>query len=142
MTTEELRFAAEMVVATGTNKDWADTIDAGAVAVCRAWLAEHPADDGDAITPEWLQAVGFRDDPTRGHEGGPVNVWVLSDAHGEPLLTLDRINSETGGWDAFFGTVEDWNQFPREPQTRGDVRALCRALRIPLKEPAWPSPNW
>jgi hypothetical protein len=55
MTTDELRLAAEMVVATGMNKDWADTIDAGAVAVCRAWLVEHPA--GEAAPASEVERV-------------------------------------------------------------------------------------
>lgn len=51
-----LRVQAEMVAATGMDKDWADTIDAGALAVCRAWLAEHPpTDDGEMETREGIK---------------------------------------------------------------------------------------
>lgn len=59
MSDSELRAAAEMVVATGTNKDWWDTIDAGALAVCRAWLAEHPADPADTVvlSPEEIERI-------------------------------------------------------------------------------------
>jgi hypothetical protein len=49
VTTQELWAAADMVVATGMSKDWADTIDAGAVAVCRDWLRLHAAADAGVL---------------------------------------------------------------------------------------------
>lgn len=58
MTTEELRAAAELVVATGMHKDWADSIDEGAVAVCRDWLRRNPAGDAEPTEAQLLGA-GF-----------------------------------------------------------------------------------
>ncbi len=52
--TASLRQAAEMIIATGTDKDWFDTIDAGALRLADAWLAEHPADNDDPATAEWM----------------------------------------------------------------------------------------
>jgi hypothetical protein len=98
--------------------------------VVTAYLAANPADDGKPVTRVWLQSRRFRPEPTNEFEGGPVNVWVLRDEHGEPVLTLDCIDSKPNEWDAFFGAIEDWNQFPRSIATRGDVRRLLAALGI------------
>ena len=57
MTVDDLRAAAERLAA------WPDTTDgvtrerADAMAVARAWLAEHPADDGEAATAADLRAA-------------------------------------------------------------------------------------
>ncbi len=115
MTDAELRAAAEMVVATGTHKDWFDTIDAGAVAVASAYLAEHPADEHELWTAEWLKAVGFDGDMSKNGPG----MWLRG----------VRIHSD-GRW-SWCG--QSWPF--KAIQTRGDLRRICAALNIPLTEP-------
>jgi hypothetical protein len=112
MTKEELRAAAEMVVATGMNKDWADTIDAGAVAVCRAWLAEQdPADDEELLTGQWLESVGiFR---------GAFEDRCYGYHYGARCHTLHLKSPR--------GSVSNIDVY-----TRGDVRRLFAALGLTL----------
>ncbi len=91
--------------------------------VVRAWLVEHSADDGETVTPRWLQSIGFRNpsiaasacwdspDPNervrlRTNEN---RVWVCGGNHETVVLTSP---------------------------TRGEIRRLCAALRIELTTPA------
>lgn len=84
--------------------------------VAQGYLAEHPADDEELVTEEWLRSVGFEPDgvhlalsgwgPSR---NGCIQVydaakWILNGTETHRL------------------------------STRGDVRLLFRALRIELKE--------
>jgi hypothetical protein len=127
MSIDELRAAAEMVVATGMNKDWADSIDAGAVAVCRAWLAEHPEGDGEAdlaaalaeverlrarlaaIKTSWQDGVGQLDNPWRVRMAE-----LIGDSEGlAELATL-------GGPPADDGEAVGWRPIETAP-TIGDV---------------------
>ncbi len=123
MTTDELRAAAEMVVATGMHKDWADTIDAGAVEVCRDWLKDHPNDDNEPVTEGWLRAVGFRF--LAGYGRGE---WVIGDTR-ETLPQVLSCSQDFLTW-----TYGCCHVVP--PVTRGHVRRLCLALGIPIKESA------
>jgi hypothetical protein len=72
------------------------------------------ADDGQAVTPGWLEAIGFRD----GDE-----CQAISAANGTTL--------EFSGIGWFYGF--DSEPLPDQP-TRGHVRALAKALGIPLME--------
>lgn len=119
MTNAELRAAAEMVVATGMHKEWADTIDAGAVAVCQAWLAEH---DETPLTESWLMLSGFETRPRSPR-------WLDLGALLVQPTYIDTL--EEARWSIFA-----WrNAIPTElvPKTRGDVRRLCAALGIELR---------
>lgn len=89
--------------------------------VARAYLrAQHPADDDVPVDEEWLQAVGFLKGRQRLHwetrhgdwywELGPVRCWP-------------KQNKWMVG-----GTVV------KRQTIRGDVRLLCRALGVELKE--------
>ena len=86
------------------------TADIGAVG--RAYLAEHPADDGEPVTPEWLAATGFSPawgDKYRHQRGHMDVVWregVMSLAH----------------------RTDEWSELP--VRTRGHVRRLLMALGI------------
>ena len=66
---DKLRTAAELVIATGTNKDWYDTIDAGALAVARAWLKD---DARIARLRASLEAV--------------VKAWTLEASQGDGIM--------------------------------------------------------
>lgn len=108
----ELRAAAKKTIAGGgDNPQWRAT-----QAVCRAWLADHPADEDTLIDAKWLEQCGWYNDPMWG--------WT----HSEQRFYLDP---EPSGWDVWcstytLGTIT----------TRGDLRRLCAALGIELKEPA------
>lgn len=138
MTEEELRWAAKAVVQMGESKTMFDTIDAGALAVCRAWLEEHPADDNIAVTADsetWLRSMG-------GLPSGDVSpvelgwtIWErdVTESYGEEsamhLLWSSADNSwwleayDTGG-----DTLASIELDPRP--TRADVRRLFSALSI------------
>lgn len=89
---------------------YSEDVDAGILA--EAYLAEHPADDDEPLSQEWLSSV------SRGVFGKVafVSYELLDDASVWRMLGDDR------GWYLFTSV-----------KTRGDVRRLCRALGIELK---------
>lgn len=97
------------------NTEW----ELDALELANAYLAEHPADEDEPVTEEWLRAIGFNDD---------------KEFPGYVILLTECGYIECIGFD---GGVE-WMLFGNElnpgPQTRGQVRLLCRALGIELKE--------
>lgn len=119
MTTEDLRRAAEMVVADpafcrcgkpGCRR-------AAAVRVARAWLAEHPADDGEPVSGEWLRSIGFT---------GPDG--LLGIIYGEVELTTTTSSRWLVGNPS---EIHGESVYIPAPTTRGDVRRLCAALGVP-----------
>lgn len=72
--------------------------------LANAYLAEHPADDGEQVTADWIKA----------------NV----DSH---------FGGETEQGDLFIETADSFITLP-ESATRGHVRRLCAALGITLRE--------
>lgn len=87
------------------------------IVLASAYLAEHPADDGEAWTTGWLEDVGFE--------------------HGAYCGGCFQIRTEFGQWLRVLTINSMWrlsrNRLP-DMATRRDVRDLCRALGIPLKE--------
>jgi hypothetical protein len=80
-------------------------------------LEEHRADDGDAVTEDWLRAVGFRtadDGATR---------WLQK-------ADLELHSQSPHGWKTFVGS-----RMLRPVSTRGQLRGLCHWLCIALREP-------
>ncbi len=77
-----------------------------------AWLAEHPADEHEPVTADWLRSVGGPDFEYRTTFG--------------VVLTLLVVKTERDGWHA--ATI------PVPLPTRGHVRRLCAALGIHLTE--------
>jgi len=109
MTSEELRAAAERFI----EWDRRGVIQsADGAAVCRAYLAEHPADDGEPVTAEWMKACGW--------EGSYVGVF--------------GIQGLAGFWDN--GELHLSKPYSLPAATRGQLRRLCAALGVPLKETA------
>lgn len=132
------RDAAYMAVYNG--KPHSQLVDMATVA--EAWLAEHPADAGEPVTPDWLAAVGFREvdlswrKTGMGNESEP-NAFTIG---GAPDVGYDEFGvwAGDGKWaiyrisaDGFDGS-EDWLAWT---PTRGDVRRLLVALGIPIQEP-------
>jgi hypothetical protein len=108
-----------------------------------AYLIEHPEDDGETVTREWLTSVGFT--AYDENERDPSK-WLYfispkskeSKGRSGPIVHL-RIDPLYGcdGWSIVEAGDEhtglDSVQIP-SCETRGDVRRLCAALSIPLKE--------
>lgn len=87
------------------------------------WLADHPEDDAEKITPEWVCSVlpntssyGRRGD----HKGKLGEVSWLTSKH----------ETSAGSFCMWLnGSLYDWPE-----ATRGELRRLCQAMRIELKE--------
>ena len=84
------------------------------------YLAEHPADDAEPVTPEWLVSVGLNNEL---HLGGTFYVQVFADGG----VSLNCTNLDT-----WYGWYEELD-LPK-CKTRRDVRRLCAALGIELGE--------
>ena len=80
-----------------------------------AYAAEHPADAGEPISVAWLQAIGFT---------GPNQIASMRCG---PITLDPYANDESDQWweTEFCGT---------KFRTRGQVRVLCRALGVDIKE--------
>lgn len=113
---DELRAAAELI----RSKDSiANRYDNAAWNLANAYLAEHPADDGEPVTEAWCVSAGL--------------------IHGLPRVSYPRVVSKFGvAVDVTFGKgnvclwVEDVEAKVGNV-TRGDVRRLASALGIELK---------
>ena len=84
--------------------------------------AEHPADDGEPVTKDWLGSVGFAlsfDKPfTSLGDGFYLVVTAFGRAAIEKRDSLSRLREVR----------------LRDCKTRGDVRRLCKALGVELSE--------
>lgn len=96
-------------------------------ALAHAYILDHPADDAEPVTEEWLRSVGFHDSRYQGKRFS----LQLGDVRVCPPI------ADLGLW---VGIMEDDGDFysgaKAIPQshirTRGDVRRLCAALGITL----------
>lgn len=82
-------------------------------ALARAYAAEHPPDDSDPLTEQWMRSVGAVDSKTYG-----CLALIVS-----TQLYLYFSDGKAGIKGQFVLCC-----------TRGDVRRLCAALGSPLKE--------
>ena len=90
-------------------------------AIVKAYLAEHPADDGEPVTEEWLLGVGFIQGKSKNSRLIFLDYFTIDD-----LLSGE---CSVCGW-------ADHVTLRSTCKTRGDVRRLCTALCIPLKHQA------
>lgn len=93
-----------------------------------AYLAEHPADDGDAVTEEWLWAVGFDKQGLLWFGGGRLYLGAKWDGG------THSAEIQVGEGRGYYG-CDHTIDLPK-PQTRGDVRRLAAALGIELTKEA------
>ena len=86
-----------------------------------AFMAEHPADDDETVTEEWLGRVG----------------GVKSSEYAKAFRRAgsDDLYFFYAGRNPFQSGLTRFFKMP-VVETRGDVRRLCVALGIELKEPA------
>lgn len=87
------------------------------VEVCRAYLAEHSADEADPVTRKWLESIGF--ESNHGRLG-----------LGQLQLTFYE------GWNSWwaFSDFKGSTRLRDDLKTRGDIRRLLSALGISTKE--------
>jgi hypothetical protein len=81
--------------------------------LARAYLAEHQADDDDAIDADWLRSVGRELLNGYCFDGQGITLWLAIDKRNRWMAELmqDDVLIALG-----------------EIKTRGDLRLLCRAL--------------
>ena len=125
--TDDVRAAAERITRSVHEAVYTGPLSlqgklADALIVADAVLAEHPADDGDPVTGEWLEVVipGFSL-----NAGGQMGGCVY-DSYRVTAVRKD------GGW-GIVASVAEGEAGVLCP-TRGHVRRLCAALGIPLTE--------
>ena len=121
----ELRAAAERLRGKGRASGYFGShlhcLDYKALAT--HYLAEHPADDAEPVTEDWLLSVGF----TRNKIDQVILILESKDlGRAMTYITISPcelcIESDDGG-SIWLGE-----------RTRGDVRTLCRALGVEKKE--------
>lgn len=86
-----------------------------------AFVAEHSADDGELLTVDWLDGLSRTD----GGDMSFLAVRLCEDRTFHLMLPGKRPTEGVQGLRDFVSG---------RPSTRGDVRAICRALDIPLAE--------
>lgn len=90
-----------------------------AIILADAYLAEHPADDGEPVTADWMRSFAPNPGlyfPLNDDESG---VWFVFNPEGCYMAISDGVNRSA--------------ELP-VPPTRGHVRRLCAALGVELKE--------
>lgn len=87
--------------------------------------AEHPSDDDEPISEEWLLTVGGE----HGYDG------LMIDFFGPDDITMSVFLPDGANDTCHVGMGRKSNGVPLDHiKTRGDVRRLCAALGIELKE--------
>lgn len=131
---DELRAAAKLMIKhlppPGITK--IGSFDVACLAIAKAYLAEHPSDDGELVTEEWLKVAGGKHQMSGvysffGSQSDDENlVWVdVRPDNGATSLTLVPPKGEGNELRVWLGK-----------KTRLDVRLLCSALGIQLNEKA------
>jgi hypothetical protein len=92
------------------------------------FLAEHPADDGEAITEEWLRSVGFEEyiEPAYG-------LVYLSIKHPQAGIGIIAVHWPTTAEAKVYWSANAFSMPTNAyPNTRCDARRLGQALGVPL----------
>ena len=120
MTDSSLRECALRVV-----NHWRPGDVDDAYRVCRDWLTDHPSDDDEPVTEEWLEL-----NATAYH--GPIRQYSFGNISSLRVLfwPSHELRYESG----WFVEAGPEMKPIADQRTRGDVRRLCRALGIELKE--------
>ncbi len=133
MTDDELKaIAARVRPHAAGNLGNAAIADRNALAA--AWLAEHPADDAEPITAEWLAALptAFAVD-LAWHGHGPETAWLADGESGRIGVRFCRYEK---AWEAYLCNADDFDgreRYLTAVPTRGHLRRLCAALGQPLR---------
>lgn len=92
--------------------------------IVKAYLAEHPADDDEPVTAEWLVCVSQKHIKLEFFVIGKteeLNVYVCASCDATSF---------------YADIVQDCDSVSIPLRTRGDLRRLCKGLKIALKEPS------
>ena len=117
------------------------TIGAEIVAAARRLLELlPPADDGEAVTADWLESVGFVDDSdidfVRSHHGPQAEALYAPSENGTMRFGVANMTGDEWWFYLLGGDGYDGSEDSVTPvRTRGRVRQVCEALGITLKEP-------
>ncbi len=132
MTDDELRKAAEWVLFKTRDGEVAGMYGDGVQGVSRRLLELlPPADDGEIVALEWLQAAGRR--IGEGYRNGVAALYAEFVIHANSGIGLNfNVWCDGGGY--WFDTDDDETGIMGGAVTRGHVRRLCAALGITLTE--------
>lgn len=124
MTTNELRETANRVRNVPPHIEICSAVFRDIIGLANAWLAEHPEDDEQPVDEAWLRSVGFD-----GNLDPDMKMTIRPPLFGRAFhyLRHTQVSFIHGQWFANGMGCE-------QCKTRGDVRRLCRALGIELKE--------
>jgi len=90
------------------------------------YIADHPADDDETVTESWVcESFAFGDTSYANNQKRYV---IFGD--GLRLIAFATHGPKCWDWSLWCGKMK-----VKDDPTRGDVRLLCRALGIELKEP-------
>lgn len=137
---KELREKAERLVYAHEQMESLFPILAGkgdamtdSLAVCRAYLAEHPLDDEEPVTEKWLRSVGFVVEEPDHANGMRIRFkeGFISPVAANKFWDGIEIYNESDANDDQDGVLA---VFKNDLIRRADVRRLCAALGIELKE--------
>ena len=130
--TDELRAAAERVLSNSEDDHWLDFADNpvflpgvrpwfadAVVELASAYLAEHPADDDETVTEEWLRSIGFTSDG----RVSDVNMTISYPTGKREQVVLAWATLDDAPPHFYLGETILWVR-----PTRGQVRRLIEAL--------------
>jgi len=109
--TKRLRAWIANPIQCKTGSEFGDCLE-----LAKAYLAEHRADDGEVIDSTWLNTIGWNKHEDGSYKQGVYFIvidngqWILMLKSGSVLFCLAHL------------------------QTRGQLRQLCRALGVEIKE--------
>ncbi len=95
-----------------------------------AYLALTSPDDAEALTEEWLRGVGGEIQKYDGAHIKGVEIW---DAMFKSDKIILRVQNNGTAILAYYDDLRGF-YWPVQLKTRGEVRLLCRALGIELKQ--------
>lgn len=120
-----LRHTAENVIGIVTRYNHQALVGQDAMKLALAYLEEHPADDDEPVTEDWLRTI-CEYEPSEDGGGLMITDEMMN-------LAINFVgSSDPNIWSAQIG--EQGDCWPHDLHTRGCVRRLCKALGIPLKE--------
>lgn len=90
------------------------------VMAAKEQLRQHPADENEPCTQEWLMAIGFEE----------VGYWTYERKLFLSPITVRAYAREGRRWDLSLFAGE---HHIKDNPTRGEIRQLCRSLAVELK---------
>ncbi len=119
--------------------DLFECLDLDRLKLADDWMEQHPADDAEPVTEEWLRSVGFSDElppPIREevYDGTMFLIAKIPDKEyegsddGQYVLIFDDMSG--GIWTVSNGNCYGGSTIVRSTTTRQQVRQLLQALGV------------